>query len=64
MKIEDLKKIKKILIFIDNEKIKGEIIEVDKWGKMIISASPETKTIPVEIGKRGKFFLKKRGKHF
>jgi hypothetical protein len=31
---------------------------------MIISALPETKTIPVEIGKRRKFFLKKRGKHF
>jgi len=64
MKIEDLKKIKNILIFIDNEKIKGEIIEVDKWGKMIISVPPETKTIPVEIGKKGEVFFEKEGKTF
>jgi len=64
MKIEDLKKIKNILIFIDNEKIKGEIIEIDKWGKMIISVPPETKTIPVEIGKRGEIFFQEGVKNF
>jgi len=64
MKIEDLKKIKNILIFVDNEKIKGEIFEIDKWGKMIISVPPETKTIPVEIGKRGEIFFQEEGKNF
>ncbi|MGC8976799.1 MAG: PilZ domain-containing protein [Candidatus Ratteibacteria bacterium] len=64
MKLEDLKRIKNVLIFIENEKIKGEILEIDKWGKMIISVPPGTKTIPVELGKRGEIFFEEGGKTF
>jgi len=59
-----LKEIKNISIFIDNEKIKGEVIDVDKWGKITISVPPETKIIPVEIGKRVEIFFEKEGKKF
>lgn len=62
MRVEDLKKIKKVSIFVDNEKIKGEIVEIDKWGKMIISVPSETKTIPVELGKRGEIFFNEKEK--
>lgn len=64
MRVEDLKKIKKVLIFVDNEKIKGEIIEVDKWGKMTINVPSGTKTIPVELGKKGEIFFEEEGKNF
>ncbi|MCM8804382.1 MAG: PilZ domain-containing protein [Candidatus Omnitrophica bacterium] len=64
MKVEDLKKIKKVSIFVDNEKINGEIIEIDKWGKMIISVPSEVKTIPVELGKRGEIFFEEEDKKF
>lgn len=64
MRIEELSKFGDVLIFVDNEKIKGKIIDIDKWGKMIISVPPETKTIPVEIGKRGEIFFEKDGENF
>ncbi len=65
MKVDELKNVKKVKIFIDNKKIEGEIVEIDKWGKMIISVPSETKTIPVELGKRGEIFFEKDGKtHF
>ncbi|MFN4228019.1 MAG: PilZ domain-containing protein [Candidatus Ratteibacteria bacterium] len=59
--IDTLKEIKKVVVFIDNEKINGEIIDVDKWGKMIISVPQIKKTIPVELGKRGEIFFDKNG---
>jgi len=62
--IWEIKEIKKVKVFIDNEKIEGEIIDVDKWGKMLIAVPPETKIIPVELGKRGEIFLKKNGIEF
>ncbi|MGC9031777.1 MAG: hypothetical protein ACP5H7_03385 [Minisyncoccia bacterium] len=64
VKIKDLKEIKKVEIFLDNKKINGEIIDIDKWGKMIISVPPETTTIPIELGKRGEIFFEKGGKTF
>ncbi|HOK56543.1 MAG TPA: PilZ domain-containing protein [bacterium] len=64
MRIEDVREIKKVKIFIDNEKIDGEIIDIDKWGKMIISVPHRTKTIPVELGKRGEIFFEKNGLEF
>ncbi|MCX7917133.1 MAG: PilZ domain-containing protein [bacterium] len=64
MEIKDLKEIKKVKIFIDNEKIMGEIIDVDNWGKMIISVPQMTKTVPVELGKRGEIFFEKDGIEF
>ncbi|MCM8810439.1 MAG: hypothetical protein NC917_02180 [Candidatus Omnitrophica bacterium] len=59
--IDTLKEIKKVIVFIDNEKIRGEIIDIDKWGKMIVSVPQIKKTIPVELGKRGEIFFEKNG---
>ncbi|MCM8785023.1 MAG: PilZ domain-containing protein [Candidatus Omnitrophica bacterium] len=59
--IDTLKEIRKVSVFIDNEKINGEIIDIDKWGKMIISVPQIKKTIPVELGKRGEIFFEKDG---
>jgi S-adenosylmethionine hydrolase len=64
VKIWEIKEIKKVKVFIDNEKIEGEIIDVDKWGKMLIAVPPETKIIPVELGKRGEIFFEKNGIEF
>ncbi|MCM8771898.1 MAG: PilZ domain-containing protein [Candidatus Omnitrophica bacterium] len=64
MNFEELKNIKKVIIFIENEKIEGELIEINKWGKMIISVPPRTKIIPVELGKRGEVFFEKDNKKY
>ena len=62
--IREIKEIKKVKVFIDNEKIDGEIIDIDNWGKMLISVPLKTKTIPVELGKRGEIFFEKNGIEF
>ncbi|MCM8818585.1 MAG: PilZ domain-containing protein [Candidatus Omnitrophica bacterium] len=64
MNVDELKNVKKVKIFIDNKKIDGEIVEVDKWGKMTISVLSEIKTIPVELGKRGEIFFEKDSQNF
>jgi hypothetical protein len=60
----EIKEIKKVKVFIDNEKIDGEIIDIDKWGKMLISVPSGIRTIPVELGKRGEIFFEKNGIEF